>query len=228
MPVQTGVFAAADAVTPKTEAAPSRVTTGHFGGLLAKDSPVVNEAPRLGAFAGIGNSHSSQQESSAEGTVIGGFSGGHGQVRGTNGTQQEVARATVFGRPFSRPGEPGGEFGPVSHGSFDRIVARPAAGSSLAPEPDRPEIIPLEILSKPRPVYTAEARQLQLEGEVVLKVRFRAGGGVEVLEILRRLGHGLDEAAIRAAEAIVFRPATRAGEPVDAVATVRIRFQLAY
>jgi protein TonB len=44
--------------------------------------------------------------------------------------------------------------------------------------------------------------------------------------VLASLDPGLDEAALVAARAARFEPATRCGEPVDATFTVSIRFQL--
>jgi TonB family protein len=90
-----------------------------------------------------------------------------------------------------------------------------------------PALIPIEIVSKPRPLYTAEARRIRLEGEVVLEVRFQATGQPRVLRVVKGLGHGLDEEAVRAAEQIQFKPARREGHAVDYTATVRMVFQLA-
>ncbi len=87
---------------------------------------------------------------------------------------------------------------------------------------------PVEILSKPRPLYTDDGRRARVEGEVTLEVLFAASGKTRVLRALSRLGHGLDESALRAAEEIRFRPAMREGRPEDTVATVRIDFRLAY
>jgi TonB family protein len=87
---------------------------------------------------------------------------------------------------------------------------------------------PVEILKKPQPVYTEEARALRLEGEVLLEVLFTASAEVRVLRVLRGLGHGLDESAVASASRIEFRPALREGEPTDQTVTVHIRFQLAY
>ena len=42
------------------------------------------------------------------------------------------------------------------------------------------------------------------------------------------LGHGLDEAAVRAAQQIKFKPAKRDNENVDFPARIRIQFRLAY
>ena len=50
------------------------------------------------------------------------------------------------------------------------------------------------ILAKPKPVYSAEALKLNLEGEVLLDVIFPASGGeVHVNRVVKGLGHGLDE-----------------------------------
>jgi TonB family protein len=86
----------------------------------------------------------------------------------------------------------------------------------------------VEILSKPRPAYTEEARHLRIEGEVLIEVLFAASGQVRVLRTVRGLGHGLDESAIAAANAIRFRPAERSGVAADSTAIVHIVFQLAY
>jgi TonB family protein len=87
---------------------------------------------------------------------------------------------------------------------------------------------PLQILSKPRPRYTEEARRLQIEGEVLMEMLFTAAGEARVLRLVRGLGHGLDESAIEAARAIRYTPAERQGLPVDSKAIVHITFQLAY
>src|SRR5271166_2769431 len=62
-----------------------------------------------------------------------------------------------------------------------------------------PTTVPVEITYKPQPVYTDEARSLKLEGEVLLEVSFGANGTLHVNRVVRGLGHGLDEAAIAAA-----------------------------
>lgn len=85
----------------------------------------------------------------------------------------------------------------------------------------------LEIVSKPSPQYTAEARQLKIEGNVVLHVTFTAGGQVVVQGLVRGLGHGLDEEARRVAQQIRFHPATRNGQAVDLTTNITITFQLA-
>jgi protein TonB len=85
----------------------------------------------------------------------------------------------------------------------------------------------VEILSKPSPIYTAEARQLGVQGEVALSVVFQASGAIRVIGVIKSLGHGLDQAAEQAATQIRFKPALRDGKPADFPATLRIQFRLA-
>jgi len=120
--------------------------------------------------------------------------------------------------PASRPRQE------VQTTDFD---AKPAPKTTAA-APREPRIeVPLEILSKPTPAYTDEARTLKLEGDVVLDVRFAASGEIQVLGVVRGLGHGLDESAKRAALGIRFKPAQSAGHPIDFRTTVHIVFRLA-
>jgi TonB family protein len=85
----------------------------------------------------------------------------------------------------------------------------------------------LEVLSRPVPQYTSEARQLKVQGEVVLRVTFTSSGHVVVQSVVHGLGHGLDEEARRAAQQIQFRPATRNGQAIDQTTNITITFQLA-
>jgi TonB family protein len=124
-------------------------------------------------------------------------------------------------------GGAGGSGRTVRQGGF---ADADAAKSEAAPRKRdvAPQQTPVEIISKPRPDYTDAARKLKLEGEILLRVIFGANGDVRVLNVVRGLGHGLDENATRAAQQIKFKPAQRDGQPVDSTATVHIVFQLAY
>jgi hypothetical protein len=48
-----------------------------------------------------------------------------------------------------------------------------------------------------------------------------------VLRVVRGLGHGLDDNAVKAAQQIQFKPATRNGQPADSTVFLHIVFQLA-
>lgn len=102
-----------------------------------------------------------------------------------------------------------------------------AASAPPAQPVVRPGITSLLILSKPPVEYTSEARQLKIQGDVVLRVTFTANGQVLVHGIVQGLGHGLDEEARRVAQQIQFRPATRNGQATDMTTNITITFQLA-
>ena len=98
---------------------------------------------------------------------------------------------------------------------------RPAAAKSVGPT------TPVEVLFKPLPAYTDEARAQHVEGEIILEVDFMSTGEVRVVRVVHGLGHGLDEMAVEAATHIRFKPALEQGRPVDFRADVRILFRLA-
>lgn len=108
----------------------------------------------------------------------------------------------------------------------DATAAAPQATAS--PRVLLADATPVQILSKPSPAYTDEARRRRIEGEVLLEILFTAAGEARVLRVVRGLGHGLDENAVASASAIRFRPAERTGEAVDQIAKVHIVFRLAY
>lgn len=139
-----------------------------------------------------------------------------GTVSQGSGFATETAVPPVLARPATRSG-----------GFGDASVANSSAPKASTLR-STPATISAEILEKPRPLYTEEARRLGIEGEVLLEVVFEASGETAVVRIVRGLGHGLDQAAIAAACNIRFRPAQRDGVPVDSSAVVHIVFQLAY
>ena len=146
---------------------------------------------------------------------------------GANGAKGVVA-STGFGNGVatgSRGGSGGG--GTVKQGVF--ADERPTAEApKVRQAAAAARTLPVEILYKPKPVYTEEAKRQRIEGEVLLKVAFSASGQVEVLGVTRGMGYGLDEAAIAAARQIRFKPAQQDGHAVDSTATVHIVFELAY
>ncbi len=103
----------------------------------------------------------------------------------------------------------------------------PLRHRALSSRGDCGQDVPAEIISKPTPVYTQEARSLRIEGEVLLEVVLEASGSLHVMRVVRGLGHGLDDNAVKAAEQIHFKPAMRDGQPTDSTVVLHIIFQLA-
>ena len=235
--VHTGVFGgAAGLVTLKLPV--QAVQTGGFGhpqGLLGQaQGGSLGNVPKLGSFdlpegPGVGNGTGGAHGS--RGTVASaGFGSGvasNGVSRGSRGTVASAGFGSgVAGSGVSRGG--GGTGGTrVTTGGFEKAgpVAPSPTAKPLVPPPT--EFQPIEILSKPSPVYTDEARRLGIQGEVVLSVVFQANGTIRVVGVVKSLGHGLDQAAEQAATQIRFKPAQRSGQPTDFPATLRIEFRLA-
>lgn len=138
-------------------------------------------------------------------------------------------RGTIASAGFSN-GVVGGTGKQGSHGTVAQAGFGDDPYGSATARPVRQDVpvsTPIVVLSKPLPEYTAEARQLRIEGDVTLRVRFLASGRVEVLGVVTGLGHGLDEQAKLAAERIRFKPATQNGQPVDQVSIIHVTFQMA-
>jgi len=212
--VHTGEFGSS--ATPTVNAPIQKVQTGGFGdpdGIKGEGKPNAHlVAANTGAFdlpPGSGNGNGAGGTKGIKGTIASaGFGNGIAQA-GQGDGRSNGRGATVQTAGFSTQ-------------QFSQGVARPQQADS------GPATTPVEIISKPNPVYTEEARQLRLQGEVLLEISFGANGQLHVNRVVRGLGHGLDEAAISAANKMRFKPAQHFNQPVDSTAIVHVVFQLAY
>ena len=75
------------------------------------------------------------------------------------------------------------------------------------------------------PKYTLEARQAEIEGVVRVEVQVDETGHVISARVVSGLGYGLDDAALTAAKASTFEPASRCGKPVIGTIVLPFRFQ---
>jgi len=135
-----------------------------------------------------------------------------------------VGKVASAGIPGSTGTGPVGNYGKVGAAGIPAMTAAVAAPPKMVAQAVSTN---LEVISKPPVQYTPEAKQLKVQGDVVLRVTFLATGQVVVQGVVHGLGHGLDEEARRVAQQIRFRPATRDGRPVDMTTTITITFQLA-
>jgi len=254
--VHTGTFGGASEPVA-TQRQVEQVQTGGFGSLQGFRGEAQGESagnvPRLGSAGfpggpGVGNGTGgaqgipggvaseglrgrAQSESAGNIPKLGSFGlpAGPGARNGGGGAQgvQGVVVSAGFGRGVGSGYAPDGGGTGVAMGGFQKVgqVAQFPMKSLPAPQPT--EFQPVELLSKPSPVYTEEGRRLRIQGEVTLSVVFQAGGAIRILEVVNSLGHGLDQAAEQAASQIHFKPARHNGKPVDFPATLRIEFRLA-
>jgi TonB family protein len=84
----------------------------------------------------------------------------------------------------------------------------------------------LQILSKPKAVYTDAARENDIQGSVRLKITLLASGEVGSITPVTTLPYGLTEQAIEAARKIKFKPKTVNGQPVSVVVTFDYGFNI--
>ena len=211
--LKTNVFLTGSSAKPTVNAPASQVQTGGFGdpngarGQGRADKPV--NVASLGSFdlpTGPGAGNGTGGAKGVKGTVASaGFGNGVAQTGNGDGSGRRAVQQGGFG---------------------DANANVPQTAEAKKRDTGTPQT-PVEILFKPRPEYTDEARNMKLEGEVLLKVLFTVAGEVRVIDVVQGLGHGLDQNAIRAAQQIRFKPAQRDGQPVDSTATVHIVFQLA-
>ncbi|PYV83446.1 MAG: hypothetical protein DMG93_08665 [Acidobacteria bacterium] len=208
--IATGSFGSS--ATPTVNAPIQKVQTGGFGdpnGLPGEGKQGAKlTAAKLGSFdlpegAGTGN--------------------GTGGAKGIKGTIASAGFGNGIAQPGQGDGRRNGQGVQASGFAAERVAAKspPRLQETVA------NTFPVEIVFKPKPAYTDEARKLQLEGEVLLEVMFGANGQLHVSRVVRGLGHGLDEAAVTATNKIKFKPAQRNGSAVDSTAIVHVMFQLA-
>ena len=211
--VRTNVFSTGSSAAQTIRRPSQQVQTGGFGdpnGVPAKtvQTQAVNIAQAGGFDMPVGP----------------GFGNGTGGSTGTKG----VVASSGFGSGVATTSSRSASRETVHQAGFGSgDVAAPPTVQSRPAESAATKMTPAEILSKPTPIYTEEARAKRIEGEVLLEVVFEATGKLRVVRVVKGLGHGLDDSAVRAAEQIRFKPALRDGQPSDSTAVVHIIFQLA-
>ncbi len=98
--------------------------------------------------------------------------------------------------------------------SFHRRVSKPSVTENY------------KILSKPKAIYTPDARENGIKGTVRVKVTLLASGQIGPVTPVTRLPFGLTEEAIKAARNLRFEPRTIDGVPQSVVVTVDYRFDI--
>ena len=85
---------------------------------------------------------------------------------------------------------------------------------------------PPRAIHSPPPEYSEEARKGNIEGTAVLGAIVGVDGHPYDIHVVRYLGHGLDEQAIKALRKWTFEPGTSDGAPVPVLINVQMDFHL--
>jgi periplasmic protein TonB len=211
--VRTNVFSTGSSAPQTIERAPEKVQTGGFGdpnGVPAKTTQTraINIAQSGGFDMPTGP----------------GSGNGTGGAKGSRG----VVASTGFGGGIATGNAQASTGGVVRDAGFGNAdVAAPPTVQSRPAAQSAAKIVMPELLFKPKPIYTQEAKSKRIEGEVLVEVVFEASGKLRVLRVVRGLGYGLDDAAVQAVEQTRFKPALQDGQPLDYTAVLHVIFQLA-
>jgi TonB family protein len=118
-----------------------------------------------------------------------------------------------------------GRGGGIGSGVGPRIGGESVAGS--VPYTVGPDVTAPVQLVHPQPPYTDAARNSRIEGTVVFQCIVRKDGTVDSFKIIKVLGYGLDESAIKTVSSQWrFQPGTFKGNPVDVQTTISVLFKL--
>jgi TonB family protein len=110
----------------------------------------------------------------------------------------------------------GGGVGPGQDGGF---------GGGIYRVGDRGLKLPVAIFT-PEPEYSDDARRARLTGEVLVQLVIDESGRTRDFKVVRSLGLGLDEEALKAVKMWKFKPATKDGKPVAILGEVHVGFHL--
>jgi TonB family protein len=101
------------------------------------------------------------------------------------------------------------------------------------PEPEEAETkvngCPIRVVKRTvqtKPSYTEEARLAGVEGTAVVYAEIAKDGSPENLRVLRSLGHGLDQEAVRTVQQWRFEPNLQKGQAIRVATYVPVRFRL--
>ena len=98
---------------------------------------------------------------------------------------------------------------------------------AVAPSPVAEVFVPPSFLFRQEPAYPERARRAGAEGVVGVRIALASDGSVRQVELTQSSGSRLlDEAALAAARASSFAPASRNRAPVDSEAVASYRFEL--
>jgi protein TonB len=144
--------------------------------------------------------------------------------------QPPEVRLNPFVPELRAPALPSIEIPASSNLPADRAITSVATNVRARSAPDEavPKLITsVEYVREPAPRYPPQSRRLHEEGLVVLRVLIDEQGRAKRIHIETSSGYRrLDEAALEAVRAAIFRPYTVEGEPRRALVLVPIEFAL--
>jgi TonB family protein len=155
-------------------------------------------------------------------TVGGGTGEGRGLGNG-RGSGIGTGNGTGYGTGTGS-GIGGGNGNGIGNGIGDGLGEPPKVAERKPPAPA--VTTPLQIISKPIPKFTEEARKQNVKGTVVLRITFSSNGQISNVSVIKGLPAGLTEQAIAAARSIQFKPMMKNGQAVSVIRPVEFSFNM--
>jgi hypothetical protein len=183
---KTALTPAAPAQVPQAKPSTAAVHLGKTLGVTPNPNVI-----RPATAAAIGNPYGGMEGPVvAPRGVVGSTGIGNGTRTGSNAdTVGKVASAGIPGRT-GKTTTASYSAGKVASAGIPTMQTTVAPASAVTFVPNSTN---LEVIFKPPVPYASEARELHVQENVALRVRFTATGQMLVHEVLHGLGHGLDE-----------------------------------
>ena len=83
-----------------------------------------------------------------------------------------------------------------------------------------------KVIYSPDPEYSEKARKKKAHGAVILETTVGIDGHTHDIRVVRPLGYGLSEQAVKALREWTFEPGRKDGEPVRVVIQIEMDFRL--
>ena len=159
-------------------------------------------------------------------------------VRGIgSGCEEEALRAfqTMRFRPGKQRGKPAEHKAPAAE--LPVLRPRPAPRAPLPTEPEEPTPVFVVVEEMPELIgglaalqreirYPVIARKAGIEGRVILQFIIDEQGRVTESKVVRGIGSGCEEEALRAFQTMRFRPGKQRGKPVKVKMSLPVTFRL--
>lgn len=129
--------------------------------------------------------------------------------------EERLETLTVFHKYFS-----------VNRDAVLNAVAENPTTATVDPLPVDPSITPMKVTLRPQPRYTDKARGDNISGTITIAAYFAESGRITHALILKGLGGGLNENALKAAYDIRFEPPTKDGKPFSQIKIVKYTFTI--
>lgn len=92
-------------------------------------------------------------------------------------------------------------------------------------KPDQPVVLAPKLVKQPEPEFPKQSIKHNLSGTVNVTITVDEAGMPQNVQVDAPVGHGFDEAALKAVRQYRFEPATRDGKPVAVALHIEVAFQ---